>query len=103
MLRGLPPRQTRANMEAIVAELDRHGIKVLIAGMIAAPNLGPEYGTKFNRISPDLAGTFVADLYPFFLAKVVGERKHLLPHGVHTNFQEIGRAHHRTQVTNANI
>ncbi|HEY9555070.1 arylesterase [Allosphingosinicella sp.] len=91
MLRGLPPRQTRANMEAIVAELDRHGIKVLIAGMIAAPNLGPEYGTQFNRIFPDLAGKFGADLYPFFLANVVGDRKLLLPDGVHPNFQGIKR------------
>jgi acyl-CoA thioesterase-1 len=91
MLRGLPPRQTRADMEAIVAELDRRGIKVLIGGMIAAPNLGPEFGAQFNRIFPDLAGKFGADLYPFFLANVVGDRTLLLPDGVHPNFQGIKR------------
>ena len=91
MLRGLPPRQTRADMEAIVAELRRRGIRVLIAGMIAAPNLGPEYGAAFNRIFPDLAGKYGADLYPFFLANVVGDRRLLLDDGVHPNFQGIKR------------
>ena len=91
MLRGLPPRQTRADMEAIVAELRRRGIRVLIAGMIAAPNLGPEYGAAFNRIFPDLAGKYGADLYPFFLANVVGDRRLLLGDGVHPNFQGIKR------------
>ena len=91
MLRGLSPRQTRADMEAIVAELDRRGIKVLIAGMLAAPNLGPDYAAQFNRIFPDLAGKYGADLYPFFLANVVGDRELLLPDGIHPNFQGIKR------------
>lgn len=91
MLRGLPPQQTRANMEAIVAELDRRGIKVLIAGMLAAPNLGPDYAAHFNRIFPDLAGKYGADLYPFFLANVVGDRAVLQGDGIHPNFQGIKR------------
>lgn len=91
MLRGLPPRQTRENMEAIVAELDRRGIRVLIAGMLAAPNLGPDYAAQFNRIFPDLAGKYGADLYPFFLANVVGDRGVLLDDGIHPNFQGIKR------------
>jgi acyl-CoA thioesterase I len=89
MLRGIPPRQTRANMEAIVAELDRRDIQVLIAGMLAAPNLGQDYAAQFNRIFPDLAGKFGADLYPFFLANVVGDRDLLLADGIHPNFQGI--------------
>src|SRR5687768_13851158 len=89
MLRGLAPKQTRADMEAVVAELERRGVRVLIAGMIAAPNLGPAYGAEFNRIFPDLARRHGAELYPFFLANVAGNRRLLLGDGIHPNFQGI--------------
>lgn len=89
MLRGLAPSQTRADMEAIMAELKRRAIPVLIAGMIAAPNLGPDYGAEYNRIFPDLARRHKAELYPFFLAGVTGSRSLLLPDGLHPNFQGI--------------
>jgi acyl-CoA thioesterase-1 len=91
MLRGLPPRQTRADMDAIVAELRRRGIPVVIAGMVAAPNLGQAYAAQFNRIFPDLARRYDAALYPFFLARVAGDRRLSLPDGVHPNFQGIKR------------
>ncbi|HEV2747430.1 MAG TPA: arylesterase [Allosphingosinicella sp.] len=91
MLRGLPPRRTRADLEAIVAELRRREIRVLIAGMIAAPNLGANYGAEFNRIFPELAQKYGAALYPFFLANVAGIRGLNLPDGVHPNFQGIKR------------
>lgn len=89
MLRGLPPARTRADMEAILAELRRRRIKVVIAGMLAAPNLGPAYGAEFNRIFPDLARKYDAALYPFFLAGVAGDRRLSLPDGIHPNFQGI--------------
>jgi acyl-CoA thioesterase I len=91
MLRALPPRQTRADMEAIVAELRRRDIPVLIAGMLAAPNLGQQYGAEFNRIFPDLARKYDAALYPFFLQGVAADRRLNLPDGVHPNFQGIKR------------
>jgi hypothetical protein len=55
MLRGLPTRQTRADMEAILAEFRRREIPVLVAGMLAAPNLGPQFAAEFNSIYPDVA------------------------------------------------
>ncbi len=91
MLRGLPPRQTRAGMEAILNELRRREIPVLIAGMMAAPNLGPQYGREFNSIFPDLAREYDAQLYPFFLANVAGDPRLNLPDRVHPNFQGIKR------------
>jgi acyl-CoA thioesterase-1 len=89
MLRGLAPAQTRADMDAIMAEFKRRGIPVLVAGMLAAPNLGPSYGAEFNSIFPDMARKYGADLYPFFLANVAGMRDLNLPDGVHPNFQGI--------------
>ena len=89
MLRGLPPRQTRADLDAIVTELKRRGIPVLIAGMLAAPNLGSRYMAEYNSIFPDLAREHGATLYPFFLAGVVGNPALALPDRVHPNFQGI--------------
>lgn len=89
MLRGLPPTQTRADLDAIVAELKRRGIPVLIAGMLAAPNLGSRYMSEYNRIFPDLAREHGAALYPFFLAGVAGNPALALPDKIHPNFQGI--------------
>ncbi|MEA3010284.1 MAG: acyl-CoA thioesterase [Sphingomonadales bacterium] len=89
MLRGLPPEQTRADLDAIVTELDRRGIKVLIAGMLAAPNLGSRYMAQYNPIFPDLARKHKAALYPFFLAGVAGNPSLALADRVHPNFQGI--------------
>ena len=89
MLRGLPPRQTRADLDSILAELKRRGIPVLIAGMLAARNLGPRYRTEYEAIFPGLAREHGAALYPFFLAGVAGNPALALPDRVHPNFQGI--------------
>ncbi len=89
MLRGLPPAQTRADMDAILTEFKRREIPVLVAGMLAPPNLGPRFGAEFNSIFPDVARKYGASLYPFFLANVAGVRALNLPDGVHPNFQGI--------------
>jgi acyl-CoA thioesterase-1 len=91
MLRGISPSQTRADLEAILAEFERRGIPVVMAGMLAAPNLGPRYVAEFNSIFRDLARRHDAPLYPFFLAGVAGNRAMTLPDGVHPNFQGIKR------------
>ena len=91
MLRGIPPRQTKSDMDFILAELRRRNIKVLIAGMLAAPNLGPAYGAEFNRIFPDLAKKHSTGFYPFFLANVAGDARLSLPDRIHPNFQGIKR------------
>ena len=89
MLRGLPPARTRADLEAILAELKRRNIRTIVAGMLAAPNLGRAYGAEFDRIFPELARKYGATLYPFFLANVAGHRQLALPDGLHPNFQGI--------------
>lgn len=71
MLRGLPAAQTRANLDAILAELDKRRIPVLLLGMLAAPNLGQDYAAAFNPIYPALAKRHHAALVPFFLQAVI--------------------------------
>lgn len=67
MLRGLPPEQTRANLDTMLAELKRRDIPVLLLGMLAAPNLGEDYADRFNAIYPALAKKYDTALVPFFL------------------------------------
>jgi acyl-CoA thioesterase I len=89
MLRGLSPAQTRANLDAILAELKRRQIKVLIAGMRAAPNMGKTYAAQFEPVYPQLARTYGATLYPFFLAGVAAQRPLLQADGMHPNPQGV--------------
>jgi acyl-CoA thioesterase-1 len=72
MLRGLPPEQTRQNLEAILAELKKQGVPVVLLGMLAAPNLGADYRGKFDPIYPALAKKYGAVLVPFFLQPLMG-------------------------------
>lgn len=71
MLRGLPPEETRANLDAILTELGKRGHKVLVMGMLAAPNLGAEYRAKFDPIYPAMAKKHGAALVPFFLQAII--------------------------------
>ena len=66
-LRGLEPSMTRANLDALIARVRDKGPAVLLTGMQAPPNLGPEYGTEFAAIYPYLAKKHDVYLYPFFL------------------------------------
>lgn len=85
MLRGLDPQVARDNLSAILAELKRRGIPVMLTGMVAAPNMGRDYGARFNAIYPDLAKQYDAELYPFFLADVIGSPALMLPDRIHPN------------------
>ncbi len=85
MLRGMDPANTRKALDAILAKLSAEKIPVLLAGMRAAPNLGPDYGARFDGLYPDLAAKYGAILYPFFLDGVAAERGLLQPDGLHPN------------------
>jgi acyl-CoA thioesterase-1 len=91
MLRGYPPSQTREDLDFILAEFKKRDIPVLVAGMLAPPNLGSRYMAEFNSIFPELARKYRAPFYPFFLAGVAGIPTLNLPDRVHPNFQGIKR------------
>ena len=89
MLRGLAPADARANIDAILTELDRRKIPVLLTGMLAAPNLGADYARDFNAIFPALAKKHGAALVPFFLQPVVGKPELIQPDHVHPTVKGI--------------
>lgn len=83
MLRGIDPSVTRRALDDIVRRLtDRH-IAVLLAGMRAAPNLGPDYARGFEAIYPDLAARYGLVFYPFFLEGVAADPALNQPDGLH--------------------
>ncbi len=91
MLRGLDPALTMTNLEAILAELDRRHIKVLLAGMRAAPNLDPDYAKRFEAIYPALAARHHAALDPLFLDPIAGQRAYFQADGMHPTFAGVKR------------
>ena len=91
MLRGTDPAVTRKALETIIVRLKERGIPVLLAGMLAAPNLGTEYRARFDAIYPDLARAHDLVLYPFFLDGVAGQRTNTLDDGLHPTAKGIER------------
>jgi acyl-CoA thioesterase-1 len=91
MLRGMRPEQTREDLDFILAEFKKRGIPVIVAGMLAPPNLGRDYQSKYNAVFPELARKYGAPLYPFFLQGVAGVPALNLPDRVHPNFQGVKR------------
>lgn len=91
MLRGLDPALTRANIDKILTELSRRKIRLLVAGMRAAPNLDASYIARFEAIYPELAAKHRAALYPFFLEGVSAQGGMLLPDGMHPTFAGVKR------------
>ena len=85
VLRGLKPTETRANLSAILDELRKRDLPIMLTGMVAPGNLGAMFGSDFNAIYPDLAKEYDAPLYPFFLDGLPGRRDLLLPDGIHPN------------------
>lgn len=90
-LRGLPPETSRENLDAMITRLKQRGIPVLLAGMLAPPNLGSDYETEFNTIYPDLASEYDLLLYPFFLDGVTGNSALQLADGMHPNANGINK------------
>lgn len=91
MLRGIAPQVTEDNLTAMIERLNQRNIDVVLAGMVAAPNLGADYAAQFNPIFPKLAARYDVPLYPFFLEGVAAERALLLEDGMHPNAAGVDR------------
>ncbi|MCJ8520169.1 acyl-CoA thioesterase-1 [Pseudorhizobium tarimense] len=89
-LRGVPPEQTEKNLDAIISRLNERGIPVLLVGMMAPPNMGSQYSTRYNNIYPRLAKKYDLPLYPFFLDGVVTVAGTQLEDGMHPNARGVG-------------
>lgn len=84
-LRAIDPKTTEANLDAIVSRLKAEKRGVLIAGMLAPPNLGADYAAAFNAVFPAVAARHDVTLYPFLLDGVVTDPALNQEDGIHPN------------------
>jgi len=84
-LRGISPEQSEKNLDAILARLKERNIPVFLVGILAPPNMGGDYGERFNPIYKRLADKYEIPLYPFFLDGVTTVEGMQLDDGMHPN------------------
>ena len=89
LLRGLSPAEARANLGAILAELQSRGIPAVVYGMRAPPNAGPEYQAAFDAMYPELARQYDAVLVPFFMEPLLGRPQWVQPDRIHPTAEGI--------------
>ncbi len=82
-LRGLSLDQTRENLQRIIQQLQKAGVRVILAGMKLPPNYGKEYTAGFEAIYPALAKEHRIPLIPFFLEGVAASAALNQPDGIH--------------------
>jgi acyl-CoA thioesterase I len=84
-LRGINPADTQKNLSAILAGLKAAHVPVLLLGMEAPRNLGPEYAAEFDPMYPKLAKQYGVLLYPFVLDGVALNPRLNQADGIHPN------------------
>ncbi|AUW44828.1 arylesterase [Rhizobium leguminosarum] len=84
-LRGIPPEESAKNLDQMITRLKERGIAVLLAGIIAPPNMGADYAARFNPIYQKLSEKHGLPLYAFFLDGVALEAGLKLDDGMHPN------------------
>ncbi len=85
LLRGIDPAASRANLDAILRKAGERGLPVLISGLEAPGNYGPDYKRAFDAMFPELAEEYGALLDPSFLEGVQDDRSLWQPDGIHPN------------------
>lgn len=89
LLRGLPVKQTRDNLVAMLDELARRDIPVLLMGMRAPPNLGTGHVTAFDAVYPALAREYGVPFVPFFMEVIHDKPELLQPDRIHPTPQGV--------------
>ncbi|ULB11464.1 arylesterase [Cereibacter azotoformans] len=96
MLRGLDPGLSRSNLEAILKEARARELPVLLVGLAAPGNYGPDYKRDFDAIFPDLARSYEADLEANFFAPLTARldepdarQRYMQPDGIHPSTEGV--------------
>lgn len=88
-LRGLPVDTTRENLRGIIhaVRAKQPEVRIILAGMLAPPNMGAAYRDSFARLFPELARSESVELLPFLLEGVAGVPSLNLADGIHPNVE----------------
>jgi acyl-CoA thioesterase-1 len=84
-LRGLPTDEMKKNLKLILDRATSRNIPVVLAGMEAPPNNGPEYTRAFRQVYTDLAEEYDVRFVPFLLLGVAGNPSLNQGDGIHPN------------------
>jgi acyl-CoA thioesterase-1 len=82
-LRGLSPVQTKENLAQIIEGAHKKGVRVLLAGMLAPPNMGEQFQAEFSAIYPELAAKYKIAFLPFLLEGIAGHPELNQEDGIH--------------------
>ncbi|MEL6920431.1 MAG: arylesterase [Pseudomonadota bacterium] len=82
-LRGISPDISRDNLDQMIEQLQARDIDVILAGILAPPNMGDDYAEQFNSIFEELATEHDIPLYPFFLDGAITVPGMMLADGIH--------------------
>lgn len=98
LLRAIPPEASRANLDGILAKAVEKGVSVLLIGMEAPGNYGPDYKEAFDSVYPDLAESYGIPLFPSFFEGLEAEGANLSEaaaffqaDGIHPNAEGVAR------------
>lgn len=84
-LRGLPTDDLKKNLAAVLDQARAKQIPVILAGMEAPPNNGPEYTREFRNVYTELAKEYQVRFIPFLLQGVAGDAALNQGDGIHPN------------------
>ncbi len=89
MLTGADVDTMRANIQAIIdtVRAARPQARIVLVGMLAAPNMARAYVDRFNATFPDLARENDLPFVPFLLEGVAAQQRLNLADGIHPNEQ----------------
>ena len=82
---GVPVATLRANLAELVERLQAKHIEVMLSGMLAPRNLGPQYTNAFDATYAEIATKYNCILYPFYLDGVALDRALNQPDMIHPN------------------
>ncbi|MGP3699022.1 arylesterase [Rhodobacter sp. NSM] len=96
MLRGLDPKLSRSNLEAILKEARARDLPVLLVGLEAPGNYGPDYKRDFDAIFPELAANYHAEIETNFFAPLAARldepdarQRYMQPDGIHPSAEGV--------------
>jgi acyl-CoA thioesterase I len=84
-LRGLPLRDLRANLGAMIEQSRQAGAKVLLLGVLIPPNYGAQYSSGFADSYRSLAKELKVPLVPFILDGIALDSRYMQADGIHPN------------------
>jgi acyl-CoA thioesterase-1 len=82
-LRGLPPSETRRNLDAVLTGLENAHIKILLAGITLPPNYGADYIQSFEQVFRDLAAKHRTPFVPMIYKDLIHVPGSIQADGIH--------------------